>query len=52
MGEKRPTKLKKLLGQLKSFVGHGGTADDVEALSRRLQEAKVIQVDGDRVLYP
>jgi len=52
MGEKRPTKLKKLLGQLKSFVGHGGTADDVDALSRGLEDAKVIQVVGDRVLYP
>ena len=52
MGEKRPTKLKKLLGQLKSFVGHGGTADDVDALSRRLEDAKVIQVVGDLVLYP
>lgn len=52
MGEERPTKLKKLLGQLKSFVGHGGTADDVHALSRRLEDAKVIQVVGDRVLYP
>ncbi len=52
MGEKRPTKLKKLLGQLKSFVGHGGTADDVDALSRRLVDAKVIQVVGDLVRYP
>lgn len=52
MGEKRPTKLKKLLGQLKSFVGHGGTADDVVDLSRRLEDAKVIQVVGDLVLYP
>lgn len=52
MGEKRPTKLKKLLGQLKSFVGHGGTADDVDALSRRLEDAKVTQVVGDLVLYP
>lgn len=52
MGEKRPTKRKKLLGQLKSFVGHGGTADDVNALSRRLEDAKVIQVVGDLVLYP
>jgi len=52
MGDKRPTKLKKLLGQLKSFVGHGGTADDVDALSRRLEDAKVIQVVGDLVLYP
>lgn len=52
MGEKRPTKLKKLLGQLKSFVGHGGTAGEVDALSRRLEDAKVIQVVGDLVLYP
>jgi len=52
MGGKRPTKLKKLLGQLKSFVGHGGTADDVDTLSRRLEDAKVIQVVGDLVLYP
>ena len=52
MGEKRPTKLKKLLGQLKSFVGHGGTVDDVVDLSRRLEDAKVIQVVGDLVLYP
>jgi hypothetical protein len=52
MGDKRPTKLKKLFGQLKSFVGHGGTADDADALSRRLEDAKVIQVVGDLVLYP
>lgn len=52
MGEKRPAKLKKLLGQLKSFVGQGATADDADALSRRLEEAKVIQVVGDLVLYP
>lgn len=52
MGEKRPTKLKKLLGQLKSFVGHGGTVADADALARRLEDAKVIQVVGDLVLYP
>jgi hypothetical protein len=52
MGEKRRTKVKKLLWHLKTFVGHGGAADDVDALSRRLEDAKVIQVVGDLVLYP
>lgn len=52
MGKNRPTKLSKLLRHLKSIVGQGATAEDVDALSRRLEDAKVIQVVGDLVLYP
>ncbi|MFT7402008.1 MAG: hypothetical protein ACI83N_001602, partial [Hydrogenophaga sp.] len=37
---------------LKSIVGQGATVDDADALSRRLQNAKVIQVVGDLVTYP
>lgn len=52
MGNNRPTKLASLLRHLKSIVGQGATADDADALSRRLEDAKVIQVVGDLVLYP
>jgi hypothetical protein len=52
MGKNRPTKLASLLRHLKSIVGQGATAEDADALSRRLEDAKVIQVVGDRVLYP
>jgi hypothetical protein len=52
MGKNRPTKLSKLLRHLKSIVGQGATVDDADALSRRLQNAKVIQVVGDLVTYP
>jgi hypothetical protein len=33
-------------------VGQGATAEEADALSRRLEQAKVIQVVGDLVLYP
>lgn len=52
MGKNRPTKLASLLRHLKSMVGQGATAEDADALSRRLEDAKVIQVVGDLVLYP
>jgi len=52
MGKNRPTKLSKLLRHLKSMVGQGATEADADALSRRLEAAKVIQVVGDLVLYP
>lgn len=52
MGKNRPTKLASLLRHLKSIVGQGATAEDADALSRRLEEAKVVQVVGDLVLYP
>lgn len=52
MGKNRPTKLSKLLRHLTSIVGQGATPEQADALSRQLEEAKVIQVVGDRVLYP
>lgn len=52
MGKNRPMKLTSLLRHLKSIVGQGATTEDADALSRRLEEAKVIQVVGDLVLYP
>jgi hypothetical protein len=52
MGKNRPTKLASLLRHLKSMVGQGATVEDADALSRRLEDAKVIQVVGDLVLYP
>jgi hypothetical protein len=52
MGKNRPTKLAPLLRHLKSMVGQGATVEEADALSRRLEDAKVIQVVGDLVLYP
>lgn len=52
MGKNRPTKFTSLLRHLKSIVGQGATAGDADALSRRLEEARVVQVVGDLVLYP
>ncbi|WP_234263472.1 PIN domain-containing protein [Hydrogenophaga sp. NFH-34] len=52
MGKNRPTKLSKLLRHLTSIVGQGATLEQADALSRQLEEAKVIQVVGDLVLYP
>ncbi|MGE0348501.1 DEAD/DEAH box helicase family protein [Hydrogenophaga sp.] len=52
MGKNRPTKLASLLRHLKSIVGQGATVEDADALSRRLEEAGVVQVVGDLVLYP
>ncbi len=52
MGKNRPTKLSKLLRHLKSIVGQGATQADADALSHRLEAAKVIQVVGDLVSYP
>jgi PIN domain len=52
MGKNRPTKLSKLLRHLTSIVGQGATLDQADALSRQLEEAEVIQVVGDLVLYP
>lgn len=51
MGKNRPTKFASLLRHLKSIVGQGATDLEADALSRRLEEAKVIQVLGDLVLY-
>jgi hypothetical protein len=52
MGKNHPTKLASLLRHLKSIVGQGATAEDADALSRRLEAAGVVQVVGDLVLYP
>lgn len=52
MGKNRPTKLSKLLRHLTSIVRQGATLEQADALSRQLEEAKVIQVEGDLVLYP
>lgn len=52
MGKNRPTKLSKLLRHLTSIVGQGATLEQADALSRQLEEAKVIQMVGDLVLYP
>lgn len=52
MGKNRPTKLSKLLRHLTSIVGQDATLEQADALSRELEEAKVIQVVGDLVLYP
>ena len=52
MGKNRPTKFGALLRHLKSIVGQGATEADADALSQRLEQAKVIQVMGDLVLYP
>jgi hypothetical protein len=52
MGKNRPSKLASLLRHLKSIVGQGATDLEADALSHRLEEAKVIQVVGDLVLYP
>lgn len=52
MGKNRPTKLSKLLRHLTSIVGQGATPEQADALSRQLEESKVIQVVGDLVLYP
>lgn len=52
MGKNRPTKLASLLRHLKSIVGQGAKTEDADALSRRLEEARVVQVVGDLVLYP
>ena len=52
MGKNRPSKFASLLRHLRSIVGQGATDAEADALSRRLEEAKVIQVVGDLVLYP
>lgn len=52
LGKNRPTKFSKLLRHLTSIVGQGATLEQADALSRQLEEAKVIQVVGDLVLYP
>jgi hypothetical protein len=52
MGKNRPTKFAALLRHLKSIVGQGATEADANALSHRLEQAKVLQVVGGLVLYP
>lgn len=52
MGTNRPTKFAALLRHLKSIVGQGATEANADAMSHSLEEAKVIQVVGDLVLYP
>lgn len=52
MGKNRPSKLASLLRHLKSIVGKEATQTEADALSQRLQEARVIQVVGDLVQYP
>jgi hypothetical protein len=52
MGKNRPTRFAALLRHLKSIVGQGATEADANALSHRLEQAKVLQVVGGLVLYP
>jgi hypothetical protein len=52
MGKNRPTKFAALLRHLKSIVGQGASEADADALSHRLEQAKVLQVVGGLVLYP
>lgn len=51
MGKNRPTKRASLLRHLKSQIGQAATADEAAALCRKLEAAKVIEVNGDLVTY-
>lgn len=51
MGNKRPHKLKPFLRHLESMLGQASTPAELEALVRKLEQQKVVQIAGDLVLY-
>jgi hypothetical protein len=53
LGAKRPTRLARLRGVLKSLLGTAASPDAIDAALSRLQAARVVAVDaGGQVSYP
>jgi PIN domain len=51
MGDKAPHKLNSFLRHLKSLLGKDSTAEQIEAVVQKLEQANVVRVAGDLVLY-
>ena len=51
MGSKRPTKTKSFLRHIGAMLGQGSTAEQIDALVAKLEQAGVVRVEGDLVLY-
>lgn len=51
MGDKAPHKLSSFLRHLKSLLGKNSTAEQIDAVVQKLEQANVVRVAGDLVLY-
>lgn len=51
MGDKAPHKLSSFLRHLKSLLGKDSTAEQIDAVVQKLEQANVVRVAGDLVLY-
>ena len=51
MGPERPTKTKSFLRHIGAMLGQGSTAEQIDAVVAELEQAGVVRVEGDLVLY-
>ncbi len=51
MGPERPTKTKSFLRHIGAMLGQGSTAEQIDAVVAELEQAGVVRVEGDVVLY-
>jgi hypothetical protein len=51
MGAERPTKLKSFLRHVKAMLGQDSTAEQIDAVVHKLEQAKVVRIAGEVVSY-
>ena len=51
MGPERPTKTKSLMRHIGAVLGQGSTAGQIDAVVAELEQAGVLRVEGDVVVY-
>jgi len=51
MGAERPAKLMSFLRAVKAMLGKDSTAEEVDAVVHKLEQAKLVRVTGDKVAY-
>jgi PIN domain len=52
MGDKAPTNLRPFLRLIGAQLGHGTTAEQIDALVAKLEKAGAVRIVGDTVAYP
>ncbi len=52
MGPERPTKTKSFLRHFGAVLGQGRTAEQIDAMVAMLEQAGVVRVEGNLVVYP
>ena len=51
MGAERPVKIKSFLRHIGALMGQGSTAEQIDAVVAKLEQAEVVRISGDAVAY-